>query len=71
MFELLVSSDGSGDTRTIREALDLVARRDADAGVKPGGAMPEPVTIHLAAGTYRERVEVRRPRRSPRRGPAA
>lgn len=64
MFELLVSSDGSGDTRTIREALDLVARRDADAGVKPGGAMPEPVTIHLAAGTYRERVEVRRPRLS-------
>lgn len=59
---MFVDPNGSGDARTIREALDLVALRDAERGVKPGGAAPEPVTIRLAAGTYRERVEIRRPR---------
>lgn len=46
----------------MREALDLLAVRDAAAGVRPGGAEPQPAVIRLAPGTYRERVEIRRAR---------
>lgn len=56
-FRLRVAPDGSGDYRTIGEALASLA---ADEG-KDGTTAPA-VLISIAAGFYREKVRVMRPR---------
>ena len=48
-----VAADGTGDFAGIQEALDALARIAPDDEV--------PCVLHIAPGTYEERVEIRRP----------
>lgn len=59
-YTLKVAADGSGGAVSIRAALDMIAERD-DQKSSSDAQTFMPVCIHLSPGTYRERVEVRRP----------
>lgn len=50
--DYVVAQDGSGNYKTINEAVAAIARS--------GRNRPERVVVHVKSGVYKERVEIRR-----------